>query len=90
MRILGVGNAAREHAVAEKLSMSRHEPKIYWVGDYLNPGINKICKSTKGDYALADPTSPTKVSEYFSRVSRACSAVANVLKRSFPLRSCFH
>jgi len=67
MRILGVGNAAREHAVAEKLSMSRHEPKIYWVGDYLNPGIDKICKSTKGDYALADPTSPTKVLEWATK-----------------------
>ncbi len=63
MKVLGVGSAAREHAIADKLRLSKHDPEIFWIGDYLNPGIDQICKMTRGEYVLGDPTDPIKVLE---------------------------
>ncbi len=64
MRVLGVGNAAREHAIAETLMRSSHEPRIFWVGDIRNRGIHEICKDTGGEYAVSKTTDARKVAEY--------------------------
>ncbi|MFH1432094.1 MAG: phosphoribosylamine--glycine ligase [archaeon] len=48
MKILLVGNSARAHIIAEKLSESRHEPEIFAFMSARNPGIVKIA----ADYAL--------------------------------------
>ncbi|MCP8311781.1 MAG: phosphoribosylamine--glycine ligase [Candidatus Methylarchaceae archaeon HK02M1] len=64
MKIMGVGNASREHAIAEILERSKHRPRVFWLGDVRNPGIFEICKRTGGDFALSKTTDPEKVSEY--------------------------
>jgi phosphoribosylamine--glycine ligase len=56
MKVLGVGGAAREHAIAEKLSQSKYNPKIYWIGDNRNPGINKICIESGGEFIVGKTT----------------------------------
>jgi len=67
MKIMGVGNASREHAIAEALEGSNHHPRIFWLGDIKNPGIFEICKRTGGDFALSKTTDSEKVVEYAKR-----------------------
>ncbi|MCD6592363.1 MAG: phosphoribosylamine--glycine ligase, partial [Thaumarchaeota archaeon] len=61
MKILGVGGGSREHALAEAIARSSHQPKIYWVSEHRNPGIYRIVKQSGGEYALARTTDPQKV-----------------------------
>ena len=61
MKIMGVGGGSREHALAEAIARSGHEPKIFWVSESRNPGIYKIVKQTGGEYALAKTTDPMKI-----------------------------
>jgi len=68
MKILGVGGGGREHAIADKLSMSEHSPQIYWISEYTNPGINAICRNTKGEYIRGNTTDPRKVVEFAKKV----------------------
>lgn len=61
MKVMGVGNGAREHIIAKKLAESKYKPKVYWVGELRNPGIAKICKESGGEYELCKTTDPEKV-----------------------------
>ena len=61
VKILGVGGGSREHALAEAIARSSHQPKIYWVSEHRNPGIYRIVKQSGGEYALARTTDPQKV-----------------------------
>ena len=47
MKILLVGNGAREHAIALALYMSPQEPNLYAFMTAKNPGIAKLCKDFK-------------------------------------------
>ena len=42
MKILLIGNGAREHIIGEKLISSRSKPELYVFGDKKNPGLVKI------------------------------------------------
>lgn len=64
MKVMGVGNAAREHAIAKALEKSHHHPSVYWLGEIRNPGIFEICKRTGGEYALGKTTHPEKVASH--------------------------
>lgn len=68
MKILGVGGAAREQAIAEKLAQSSKQPKIYWIGDIRNPGILRVCKATRGEFKTGSATDPILVSQYASQI----------------------
>ncbi|MBN2457835.1 phosphoribosylamine--glycine ligase [Candidatus Woesearchaeota archaeon] len=52
IRILLVGNAAREHALAEAIKRSKHETKLYSYMKANNPGIAKFSEEFKiGSYS---------------------------------------
>ncbi len=59
MRVLIVGNGAREHAITSAISKSG-DSKIYAYMGAANPGIARLC----ADYAVGDTLNPQKVREY--------------------------
>ncbi len=68
MKILGVGSGAREHAIAKKLSESRYNPKIYWIGENRNPGILRICERSGGEFIQGSTTDPEFVGSTAKRL----------------------
>lgn len=64
MKVLLVGNGAREHVIAEALARSRHNPELHAVMTARNPGILKIAESVK----IGDIKDPNFVSEYASEI----------------------
>jgi phosphoribosylamine---glycine ligase len=50
MNVLLIGNGAREHALAEAIVRSRHQPRLYAFMKSNNPGIAGLCV----DYALGN------------------------------------
>ncbi|RLI03731.1 phosphoribosylamine--glycine ligase [Candidatus Bathyarchaeota archaeon] len=63
MRILLVGEGAREHAIADAISRSSYEPKLYAAMSLNNPGIYNLCKKTGGDVSLGNSKNPEFVVE---------------------------
>lgn len=61
MKIMGVGGGSREHALAEAIARSGHQPKIFWASENRNPGIYRLVKQTGGEYALAKTTDPMRI-----------------------------
>ncbi|MFH1402786.1 MAG: phosphoribosylamine--glycine ligase [Candidatus Altiarchaeota archaeon] len=60
MKVVVVGNGAREHAIAAALKRSQSEPELHAFMSALNPGIRRIVK----DYKVGDPNNPGQVLEY--------------------------
>lgn len=50
MKILVVGNGAREHVIAESLKKSRHDPELVVYGNRVNPGMKELSV----DYQVGD------------------------------------
>lgn len=48
-KVLIIGDGAREHALAVKLSLSVHEPRISALVTHENPGIKKVVEQTGGE-----------------------------------------
>lgn len=67
MKVLLVGEAAREHAIAEAICRSSYTPRLYAVMKLRNPGIVGLCKQTGGEYALGETTDPSFVVETAKR-----------------------
>jgi phosphoribosylamine--glycine ligase len=60
MKVVVVGNGAREHAIAAALKRSPSEPELYAFMKAANPGMIQLAK----DYGLGDPSSPEQVARY--------------------------
>ncbi|RLI05943.1 phosphoribosylamine--glycine ligase [Candidatus Bathyarchaeota archaeon] len=63
VKVLLVGEAAREHAIAEAICRSRLDPKLYAAMKLNNPGIASLCKITGGEVILGDYQNPEFVVE---------------------------
>ncbi len=60
MKILLIGGGGREHAIAEGIKKSRHNPSLYAVMAKKNPGIAALCE----DFLLEKETEVEKVVDY--------------------------
>ncbi|MDD4748688.1 MAG: phosphoribosylamine--glycine ligase [Methanosarcinaceae archaeon] len=60
MNVLLIGGGGREHAIAEAIKKSKHEPFLYAVMSRKNPGIATLCK----DFLLEKETEVAKIVEY--------------------------
>ncbi|GBC71612.1 Phosphoribosylamine--glycine ligase [Candidatus Calditenuaceae archaeon HR02] len=63
IKVLGVGGGAREHALAEKIRASKYSPRIYWIAEWRNPGISRICEQSGGAYFIGRTTDAALVSQ---------------------------
>lgn len=69
VKVLIVGDASREHAIADAFARSVSAPKVYAAMKNRNPGISRICEQTGGSYALGDFTDPSFVAEVAQKFS---------------------
>mgnify|MGYP000014572010 CR=1 FL=1 len=69
MKVLLVGCASREMAIAEAFRRSVHEPRLYCIGPFVNPGIHRICKETGGKYFRGSITDPKVVADHAELIS---------------------
>jgi phosphoribosylamine--glycine ligase len=60
MKVLLIGNGAREHIIAESLAGSCYSPELYAVMTARNPGIVKLAK----DVVIGDITNPAFVTDF--------------------------
>ncbi|AKB17962.1 phosphoribosylamine--glycine ligase [Methanosarcina sp. WWM596] len=60
MKILLIGGGGREHAIAEGIKKSKHNPILYAVMAKKNPGIAALCE----DFLLEKETEIEKIVEY--------------------------
>jgi phosphoribosylamine--glycine ligase len=60
MKILLIGGGGREHAIAEGIKKSKHNPILYALMAKKNPGIAALCE----DFLLEKETEVTKIVEY--------------------------
>jgi len=60
MKVLLVGNGAREHAMAVAISKSPQDPELYAFMSAKNPGIARLCK----DFAVSDLLDPRLVAKW--------------------------
>lgn len=69
MKVLLVGNAAREHAIAEALTRSQRIARLFCVGELVNPGIARLCERTGGGYFRGNVNDPIAVAERAEAIS---------------------
>ncbi|HHQ45186.1 MAG TPA: phosphoribosylamine--glycine ligase [Candidatus Altiarchaeales archaeon] len=60
MKVLVVGNGAREHVIAEALSLSPQKPELYAYMNSVNPGIARLC----AEYKIGDILKPGEITRY--------------------------
>ena len=65
MRILLIGNGAREHAIVKALDRSTQDKELYAFMTAKNPGITRIVS----DYIIGDTCNPGEVAEYADKKS---------------------
>ncbi len=69
MKVLLVGDGARENALAKALGDSPKGYRVYAISSYVNPGIKEVVERTGGEYIVGKPTSPESVREAIRRVN---------------------
>ncbi|TRM81386.1 phosphoribosylamine--glycine ligase [Sulfolobus sp. A20-N-F6] len=69
MKVLLIGDGAREHSLAYSLGKSPKGYKVFALSTYINPGINEVVKNTNGEYFIGDTSSVDRVKEVIKRVS---------------------
>ena len=69
MKVLLVGDGARENALADALGSSPKGYKVYAVSSFINPGINEIVNKTGGKYFKGNINSPEFIKEVIREVN---------------------
>ncbi len=69
MKVLLVGEGAREHAIASAICRSPQGPRLYAAMRSMNPGIRELCLRSGGDVALGDSMDPEFISKAADRFS---------------------
>lgn len=67
-KILLIGEAAREHAIADAIARSTYSPRLYSLMTYRNPGIAKIAEETNGGVVIGNFLDPSFVARTASRL----------------------
>ncbi|QKQ99622.1 phosphoribosylamine--glycine ligase [Metallosphaera tengchongensis] len=67
MKVLLVGDGAREHAMAEALANSAEGYRVFALSSYVNPGIREAVLRTGGDYVTGNINSRDEVKRAISR-----------------------
>ncbi|MEM3019359.1 MAG: phosphoribosylamine--glycine ligase [Candidatus Bathyarchaeia archaeon] len=69
MKVLLVGNAAREHAIAEALTLSQRSVRLFCIGELVNPGIVRLCEKTGGEFFRGNINDPESVAKKADAIS---------------------
>ncbi len=69
MKVLLVGHGAREHAIADALCRSVHEPKLFAIMSSCNPGIYRLCLRSGGKFFRGSETDPKFVADVAEQIS---------------------
>ena len=69
MKVLLVGDGARENALAEALANSPKGYRVFAVSSYVNPGIKEAVERTGGTYYIGKPTDPESVRQVIKAVN---------------------
>ncbi|MCS7098687.1 MAG: phosphoribosylamine--glycine ligase [Candidatus Methanomethyliaceae archaeon] len=64
MKVLIVGGAGREHAIALAFHRSIYSPKIYCVSEMINPGIKRIVNESGGEYFRGNINDPEIIAKF--------------------------
>lgn len=71
IRVLLIGNGAREHVIAETLKRSRYDVEIFAVGRTRNPGLSVLAE----DYLLADVTDKDAIADFAKKVAPSFAVI---------------
>jgi phosphoribosylamine--glycine ligase len=63
MKVLLIGEGAREHVLAESLGNSSESYRVYALSSYINPGIMEVVRKTGGEYLRGNVSSQEDVRE---------------------------
>lgn len=69
IKVLLVGEGAREHSIAEAIARSPQSPKLYAAMKIKNPGIARISEKSGGDIALGNSMDPAFVASTAEKFS---------------------
>lgn len=69
IRVLVVGEGARENAASYAFSKSSRNPEVFAISKLINPGIARICEETHGIIIKGDSLNPKSVVEAAEKVS---------------------
>ena len=69
MKVLLVGDGAREHALALLIARSSASPRLYALMAHPNPGIARVAEETGGSVTRGAPTSPGDVARAVRELS---------------------
>ncbi|WP_338600449.1 phosphoribosylamine--glycine ligase [Sulfolobus tengchongensis] len=69
MKVLLIGDGARENALAYALEKSPNNYRIYAMSSYINPGINSIVKRSNGEYFVGDINSSDTIENIIRKVN---------------------
>ena len=69
MKVLLIGDGARENALAEALGNSPRGYKVYAMSSYINPGIKEVVEKTGGKYYTGNILSPDDVKRVIREVN---------------------
>ncbi len=69
LKVVIVGEGAREHAIALMISRSSTSPKIFTVASYVNPGLKRVSEGSGGKLVRCNTLDPMKVAEAVEEIS---------------------
>jgi phosphoribosylamine--glycine ligase len=68
MKVLLVGGAGREHAIAISLAKSSYSPRIYCISEMINIGVKKLVEQSNGEYFRGNINDPNVVSNIAEKI----------------------